>query len=152
MAAKRYLTPEGLEKFKKELDYLKNTKRKEISEKIKYAVSQGDLSENAGYDSAKEEQAFVEGRIRELKAIISQAEVINKGKGERVQIGSFVSLKSKEGKEVFQIVDPKEADVLNKKISFQSPLGKALLNKKKGDIIKFDTPDGRKEYKIEKIN
>jgi len=148
---KKYLTLEGLEKFKKELEYLENVKRKEVSEKIGHAASQGDLKENADYDAAKDEQGFVEGRIRELKGIIAQAEVIEKKETGKVRIGSFVFLNSSEGKEKFQIVGPEEADILNNKISFKSPLGEAILNKKKGDVVRINTPDGKKEYKIEEI-
>ncbi len=147
----KYLTPEGFEKMKKELEYLEKVKRKEVSEKIKYTASQGDLSENAGYDAAKEEQGFVEGRIKELKDIIAQAKVIEKKESGNVQIGSFVVLNSEEGKNKFQIVSPEEADILKGKLSFESPLGAALLNKKKGDIVKIDTPGGLKEYKINEI-
>jgi len=148
----KYLTPEGLEKMKKELEYLEKVKRKEVSEKLKQTASQGDLSENAGYDAAKEEQGFVEGRIKELKEIIAQAEVIKKKESGNVQIGSFVVLDSEERKNKFQIVSPEEADILKAKLSFKSPLGEALLNKKKGDIVKIDTPDGLKEHKIIKID
>jgi len=148
---KKYLTLEGLEKFKKELEYLEKVKRKEVSERIRHTASQGDLKENAGYDAAKEEQGFVEGRIRELKTIVAQAEVIKKKENGKVKIGSFVFLKSSEGKEKFQIVSQEEADILNNKISFKSPLGEALLNKKKGNIVRINTPDGKKEYKIDKI-
>ena len=137
--------------MKKELEYLEKVKRKEVSEKIKYTASQGDLSENAGYDAAKEEQGFVEGRIKELKDIIAQAKVIEKKESGNVQIGSFVVLNSEEGKNKFQIVSPEEADILKGKLSFESPLGAALLNKKKEDIVKIDTPGGLKEYKINEI-
>ena len=164
----KYLTKEGLEKLKKELDYLEKVKRKEISERIRHTVSQGDLKENAGYDAAKEEQGFIEGRIKELKEILSQAKIIEKREGNKVQIGSFVCLESfeedksssrpsprKRGSEAegesFQVVGPEEADILQGKISFKSPLGSAILNKKKGDIVKIDTPEGRKEYEIVEI-
>ena len=147
----KYLTQDGLEKLNKELEYLKNTKRKEVAEKLKQAISQGDLKENAGYDAAKDEQGFIEGRIRELKGIIGQAEMIEKKESNKVQIGSLVFLSSNDGEEKFQLVGPEEADILENKISFESPLGKALLNKEKGDIIKVNTPGGKKEYKIEGI-
>ncbi len=147
----KYLTADGLAKLKKELEYLEKEKRREVSERLRQAVSQGDLSENAGYDAARDEQEFVEIRIKELKATIAQAKIIEKEKSNKVQIGSFVSLKSKEGKEEFQIVGPEEADVLNNKISFQSPLGKAILNKQEGETMKINTPGGEKEYKILKI-
>ena len=144
----KYLTPEGLEKFKKELDYLENVKSREISEKIKDAASQGDLKENAGYHAAKEQQGFLIGKIKELKAIISRAEVIEKKDSDKVQIGSLVSLKSGDEKENFQIVEPEETDIMNNKISFKSPLGGAILNRKKGDIVKINTPKGKIEYEI----
>lgn len=148
----KYLTPEGLEKLKKELEYLQNIKRKDISENIRHTASQGDLKENAGYDAAKDEQGFVEGRIKELGEIIGQAEVIEKKESNKVQIGSFVFLSSGEGEEKFQIVGPEEADILGNKISFESPLGEALLGKKKGDIVKVNAPGGKKEYKIVEID
>lgn len=151
MTAKRYLTKEGLEKFKKELDYLEKVKRREVSEKIRHTASQGDLKENAGYDAAKEEQGFVEGRIKELKAVLAQAEVIESNAGEKVQIGSMVFLSSKEGKDEYQIVGPEEADISSGKISFRSPLGEALLDKKKGEKLRVETPGGKKEYKISDI-
>jgi len=147
----KYLTPDGLEKLRQELEHLEKVKRKEVAEKLRQAVSQGDLSENAGYDSARDEQEFVERRIKELKSIINQVKIINKEKTNKVQIGSFVLLKSKEGKEEFQIVGSEEADVLNSRISFLSPLGKALLEKREGETIKINTPEGEKEYKIIKI-
>jgi len=147
----KYLTQEGLEKLKKELEYLEKVKRKEVSERIRHTAAQGDLKENAGYDAAKEEQGFVEARVRQLKEIINQAKVIEKKDNGKVQVGCFVYLKSEYGEDRFQIVGPDESDVLNNKISFQSPLGEKLLNKKKGETVKIDAPDGKKEYKILKI-
>ncbi|MBL7142551.1 MAG: transcription elongation factor GreA [Candidatus Pacebacteria bacterium] len=147
----KYLTSDGLAKLKKELEYLEKEKRKEVAERLRQAVSQGDLSENAGYDAARDEQEFVERRIKELKETIVQVKIIEKEKSNKVQIGSFVSLKSKEGKEEFQIVGPEEADVLNNRISFLSPLGEAILNKQEGETMKINTPGGEKEYKILKI-
>ena len=147
----KYLTEEGLKKLKKELEYLEKIKRKEISERIRHTASQGDLKENAGYDAAKEEQGFTEGRIKELKEIINQAKVIKKGKNGLVEIGSSVSLNSDGEKEKFQIVSPEEADILNNKISFKSPLGEELMGKKKGEKVKIDTPEGKKEYNIIEI-
>jgi len=147
----KYLTKEGLEKLKKELEHLETVKRKEVSERIRHTASQGDLKENAGYDAAKEEQGFVEARIRELKSIINQAQVISNKGNDKVQIGCSVLLESTDGKDEFQIVGPEEADILEGKISFKSPLGGALLEKKKGDIIKIETPSGQKEYKIIQI-
>jgi len=144
----KYLTSEGLEKFKKELEYLKTVRRKEVSKRIEHTAAQGDLSENAGYDAAKEEQGFIEGRIKELGEIIAQANVIKNIKKDKIQIGSTVLLESNEGKDKFQIVGPEEADILKGKISFESPLGRALLSKKKKETVKINTSDGVREYKI----
>jgi transcription elongation factor GreA len=148
----KYLTKQGLEKLKKELDYLDKVGRKEVSEKLEEAIAQGDLSENAGYDAAKEKQGFIERRIKELRETIAQAKIIKKEKGDKVQIGSLVFLKSKEQEEKFQLVGPEESNILEGKISFESPLGSSILGKKQGDVLKIDTPEGKKEYKIIKIN
>lgn len=147
----KYLTKNGIEKIKKELEHLENVKRKEVIEKIKHAVSQGDLRENAGYAAAKEEQSFIEGRIKELKSIISQAKVITKTNNEKVHLGSTVYLESKQGKEKYQIVSGEEANILQGKVSFNSPFGRALLAKKQGDVVKINTLLGKSEYKIIKI-
>jgi len=147
----KHLTQEGLEKLKEELDHLKTVARKEVQEKIRHSAAHGDLKENAGYHAAKEDQSFIEGRILQLQDIISQSQVVEKQQGGGVQIGSVVCLKSKEGDEQYQIVEPEEADILAGKISLKSSLGASLLGKKKGDIIKFTTPEGKKECKITKI-
>lgn len=155
----KYLTKESLEKFKKELDYLKTEKRKEIGEKLKVAISFGDLSENAAYQQAKEEQSFLEGRILELEQLIKNAEIIEKNHHTGwVQVGSDVYLNNLAEKkkffkkpEKFQIVGATEADPLAGKISSESPLGKALLNKPKGAIVEIETPRGKVRYKIAKI-
>lgn len=146
-----YLTKDGLNKLKEELNYLEKTERKNVSEKLKQAISEGDLSENAGYEDAKEKQNFIEKRIKELKEIIAQTVIIEKKESDKVRIGSFVFLETNESREKFQIVGSAEADVLKGKISYESPLGKAILNKKKGEVIKISTPDGQKEYKIIEI-
>jgi len=156
---KKYLTKESLEKFKKELDYLRAEKRKEIAEKLKVAISFGDLSENAAYHQAKEEQSFLEGRILELEYLIKSAEIIEeKPHTGWVQVGSVVLLHNlavKKGffkkPEKFEIVGATEADPLAGKISSESPIGKALMNKPKGAIIEVETPQGKVKYKIAKI-
>lgn len=147
----KYLTPAGLEKLKKELFFLEKVERKNVSEKLRQALAEGDLKENAGYDVAREKQGFVEARIKQLKEIISQAKLIKKAEGNKVQIGSSVFLKSKEGREKFQLVGSEETDILQGKISFESPLGSAILNKKEGEVVRISTPEGEKEYKIIKI-
>ncbi len=143
-----YLTKEGLENLKEELRVLETEKTKEVSEKLKAAIEQGDLSENAAYDAAREEQGLLESKIRELRSIISQAKIISGKSNGKIEIGATVILFSKDGKEEFLLVGPEEADILNNKISFKSPLGSALLGKKKGDVVDIDTPSGKKQYKI----
>jgi len=148
-----YISPEGLEKLKKELDYLKNTKRKEIVESLQRAIDFGDLSENSEYLEAKETQAFVEGRILELEAFIKEALILPKNRqGNSAQIGStvLVSLDStqKSDKEKFKIVGAEEANPLEGKISADSPFGKAILSKQKGSIVQVDTPRGKVYYRI----
>ena len=144
----KYLTPEGLEKFKEELHHLESVKRKELADKLNYAISFGDLKENSAYHEAKEAQGFLEGRILELKAIISNAKIIEKKNTGSVGLGSTVCLSSAEGNEEYSIVSPEEADVFKGKISYQSPLGKLLMGKSKGIKIKMDTPAGKSEYEI----
>lgn len=163
----KYLTRESLEKFKKELDYLEKVERRKIAEKLKYASSFGDLTENAAYDEAKDAQGFLEARILELKQIIAEAKVINKKNNGRIQVGSFVWLTSgnkeqnaqytgrrttRYKKEKFQIVEPEEADPVAGKISYKSPLGEILLGKKEGAALKLITPGEKKIYKIAKID
>jgi transcription elongation factor GreA len=147
----KYFTKQGLQKFKKELDYLEKVKRKEVIEKIKYAADQGDLSENAGYTTAKEEQSFIESRIKELKEIVAQAQVIHGSSNGKVEPGSIIYLESKEGKEKYQIVASEEADILAGKVSSQSPFGRSFLGKKQGDVVEINVPAGKKKYKIIKV-
>jgi transcription elongation factor GreA len=156
----KYLTTESLVKFKKELDFLKTEKRKEIGEKLKVVISFGDLSENAAYSQAKEEQSFLEGRILELEHLIKNSEIVEKKHHTGwVQIGSVVylhNLAEKKGlfkkPEKFEIVGAAEADPLAGKISVESPIGKALLNKPKGAVVEIETPQGKIKYKIAKIS
>lgn len=150
------LTREGLKKVQEELDYLKNVKRKEIAERIKEAISYGDLSENSEYEDAKNEQAFCEGRILELEEKIKHAKVITEHKQAKViQLGSKVSVKNfsskTEGKEEYTIVGSTEADPLNQKISNESPIGHALLDHKVGDIVTVTVPAGVFDYKVLRI-
>ena len=147
----KYLTAEGLAKIKKELDYLKNVKRKEVSEKISFSASFGDLKENAAYDTAKEEQGFVEGRIAELEEIINQAEILKKNVAGTIQLGSVVLVSSHNKKEKFQIVEPEEADIDKGKISYKSPLGEVLLGKRRGAKVEIEAPDGRIGYQIVEV-
>ena len=148
----KYLTPEGLKKIKKELDFLKNVKRKEIAKRLKKAISFGDLSENADYSQTKEDQAFLEGKIAEFEETIISAALVKKKSKSIVQIGSVVLTESKGKKEKFEIVGQEETDSLKNKISINSPLGKAILNKHKGETVKIATPEGEIRYKILKID
>ena len=147
----KYLTPGGFENLKRELNHLVNVKRKEMAERLKHAASFGDLKENAAYDEAKEAQGFLECRISELKEIINSAKLIEKNQTKEVRIGSVVLLTSGRKKEEFQIVGPEEADIFCGKISYQSPLGKILLERTKGDKVILKTPGGKTEYKILEI-
>jgi transcription elongation factor GreA len=145
----KYLTKEGLEKLKSELEHLKKDERIKIAEELKEAISFGDLSENAAYDEAKENQAFLEGRIAELEKLINSAKVIceNENNG-WVQVGSFVTLDDGKSKEKYHIVGEEEADPMSQKLSFKSPLGAALINKPKGTVVDVKTAKGITKYKI----
>lgn len=143
-----FLTKEGFEKLKEELKILETERRREVSEKLNQAILQGDLSENAAYEAAKEEQGFVEGKIRELRDILGQAAIISGKSNGKVKIGSTVVLQSKDGRNEFLIVGPEEADILKNKISFKSPLGSAIFGKQKGDLVEVNTPSGKKQYKV----
>ncbi len=146
-----YLTAEGLEKLKKELETLETVTRRELAEKLNYAISFGDLKENAAYHQAKEQQAFVEGRISELKAIIANARVAERQDNGAVQIGSRITLATGEVVEEYCVVGSDEADVFCGKISYKSPLGQAIFGKKIGCKICLETPRGKTEYEIRKI-
>lgn len=151
------VTKEGLDKLKEELDHLKTVKRKEVAERIKEAISYGDLSENSEYEESKNEQAFVEGRILELEEKIKHAKIITEThKTKSVQLGTTVYLenltKKKDEHEVYTIVGSTEADPFAGKISNESPVGSALLDKQKGDKIKVIAPAGTIEYEIVKID
>ncbi len=145
MADEIYLTSEGIENLQKELDHLKSHSREKISERLRAAIQMGDLSENADYISAKEEQGFIEGRIQELEMTLKKAVVIDISTQNQdiIQIGSKVKVKE-EGysEETFFIVGSKEADPDNGKISYESPIGRALLNHRIGDIVRVVTPGG----------
>lgn len=152
---KNILTYEGLKKYEDELHDLKVIKRKEVAEKIKEAREQGDLSENAEYDAAKDEQRDIEARIDELEKILKNAEVVVEDEVDlgRINIGCKVLIRDMEYKEdmSFKIVGSTEANSLKGKISNESPLGKALIGAKKGETVKADTPVGIIKYKVLEI-
>ncbi len=144
------LTPEGLAKIKKEYQELTGKRRKEIALRIQKARELGDLTENAEYESAREEQASVEGRIAELEELMKRAKVVesNKKRPKKIEVGCKVRVHLEEKDEEFQIVGAPEADPAGGKISHESPLGQALLGKKVGDKIEVDAPVGKLIYKI----
>lgn len=152
MNKKVLLTAEGLKKIKDELRILKEDRRKEVIERIQEAVSHGDLSENADYAQAKEEQAFIEGRIQELEEMFKNAEIIeHSGNHNIVSIGSTVTLKI-DGKEVkYTIVGPNEANPAAGKISNESLVGKALLGAKLGQKVEVETAVGKTTYEVTAI-
>jgi transcription elongation factor GreA len=149
---KHIMTYEGIKKLEDELEYLKTVKRKEITEKIKVALSFGDLSENSEYDDAKNEQAFVEGRIVQLENMLRNASVIDDSEipTDIVSVGSIVTVKDYDFDEEvdYIIVGSAEADPLNNKISNESPVGSGLVGKKVGDIVVIQIPDGVSKYEI----
>jgi len=147
---KEYLTKEKLEELTKELDYLKKTKRREVADSLEYAKSMGDLSENAEYQEAREMQAEVEDRVSKLENILKHAEILHAHKGGNITIGSTVVIKKSGDKDTqtYQVVGSEEADVLKGKISNQSPIGRAVVGKKKGDKFDISTPKGKIGYEI----
>lgn len=150
---KNLLTREGLKKYEDELHDLKVVKRKEVAQKIKEAREQGDLSENAEYDAAKDEQRDIEARIEELEKILKNVEVVDMDEDhnlEQVGFGLVVKVKDNEFQDEmeFKIVGATEANSLKGKISNESPLGKALLGAKKGDVVSVEAPAGMIEYTI----
>ncbi len=153
MSELQYLTTEKFSELKKELEYLKTTRRKEVAEQLEYAKRLGDLSENAEYHQAREDQAIVEDRIGHLEDLIKNAKIASAGGSDLIIVGSTVSLtKGGENKSfVYTIVGSEEADMSHGKVSNMSPLGSALLGHKAGDSIKVTTPKGIVTYKIETI-
>lgn len=152
MSLKEYISEEGLEKLKAELDDLKTSKRQEVAQRLEEAKKMGDLSENAEYTEARDAQEFNERQIAELEDLIKKAIVIGKTKNkDEIQVGSTFSVKSHGKIQELTIVGSEEADPATGKISNESPLGKSFLGKKKGDEVKVKTPKGEVKYTIEKI-
>ena len=145
------MTQTGLNKLQDELQEFKTEKRPLVIARIKAARELGDLSENADYQDAREEQAFIEGRIQELEAMIKSAEVSGGGKQGEVALGSKVTLEVGGGTLAFTIVAPNESDPSGGMISYESPIGSALIGKTAGATVSVKTPDGMAEYKIAKI-
>lgn len=151
------LTREGLEKIKNELQYLKTVRRKEIAERIKSTRKYGDISENSEYDDAKNEQAFVEGRIKDLEQILRNVKLIEENNDSEdintVRLGATVKLEDMESGESFTytLVGSAEADPSENRISNESPVGQAIIGKKEGDVVEVEVPVGKIAYKITQV-
>lgn len=153
MSKKYLLTQDGLNKLNEELKHLVTDKRKEVIERIREAAAHGDLSENADYAQAREEQSFVEGRVQEIEDIIKNAEIIatNSGRGGTVTIGSTVKIKANGTEKKYTIVGSNEANPKEGKISNESLVGRSLLGKKIHEKFSITTPAGEMEYEIVSI-
>jgi transcription elongation factor GreA len=143
------LTKEGLDKLATELEELRTVRRAEVAERIKYAKDFGDISENAEYEAAKNEQGMLEGRILTLEMMVRNAVIIEQVEvGGVVQVGSTVEVKDEFGTQAFTIVGPAEVDVTSGRISMESPVGKALLGRRIGDKVEVQSPGGVRELKV----
>ena len=147
-----YLTPEGELKLKAELAELTGPRREELAQRLRSAIQMGDLSENADYHKAKEDQAFLEGRIQEIEAVLRSAVIIEKTNGDTVNVGSHVTVQEDNyDPEKYYLVGAKEADPRNGKISNESPIGQALIGHKAGEVVEAETPGGKIKFKILKV-
>ncbi len=146
------ISEEGLEKLKEELDYLRGTKRREVAKRIKEALDFGDISENSEYDDAKNEQAFLEGKIKELEQMIKNAKVINKDDIDTTEVGVGTTVKVEDLDEddivEYSIVGPAETDPDHNIISNESPIGRGLLGNRVGDEVEIEVPMGTIRYKV----
>ena len=151
--AEELISQEKFEELTRELDGLRTTRRREVAEQLEYARSLGDLSENAEYHEAREMQAAVEERIGKLEQILKNAKIVRGGKSDMAGMGSTVLVQKigGEDKHTYTIVGAEESDILSGKVSYHSPLGAALLGKKRGDEFSFHTPRGTQKYKILKV-
>ena len=148
MTQEQYVTKEGLKALEEELQQLKTIRRREIADAITAAKEQGDLSENAEYQQAKDEQRRMEEKISELEVTVKRAQVIGKSSTEQVDIGNIVTIECDGAQKEYRIVGSNEANPLEGKISNESPIGRALLGKKKGESASIPTPVGDKECSI----
>ena len=148
-----YLTSEKFTELKKELEHLKTVRRKEVAESLEYARSLGDLSENAEYQEARDMQAAIEERISHLEQVIKEAKIVSHDKSDVVGLGSEVCIQKAgdKGNICYTIVGSEEANIHDKKLSYLSPLGEALMGKGKGEEIQFETPNGKQKYKLLKV-
>ncbi len=157
MAAREiHLTPEGLEQLQGELDHLRSVRRKEVARRIHDASETGGTVDNAEYDEAKNEQAFVEGRVRELESLLSNAVAVTSGEKRKtrksVEFGSSITVRTTTGEKVYRLVGSAEAAPLEGKISNESPVGSALIGHKVGDTVEVKTPSGVMELTITRVS
>lgn len=150
---KEYLTQEKFDELKVELEHLRRVRRKEVAENLEYAKSLGDLSENAEYHEARDEQAKIEERISQLESVLKVAEIVKPHHSSVVEIGSTVTVQKKDDpkEKTFAIVSSEESDIEAGKISYRSPLGESLLGKKKDDTFSLVTPNGTMQYTVVSI-
>jgi transcription elongation factor GreA len=152
MAQQTYLTPEGAAKLKAELAELTGPRREELAQRLRAAIQMGDLSENADYHKAKEDQSFLEGRIQEIEAVLRTAVIVEKTHSDVVMVGSRVTVQEDNyDPETYHVVGAKEADSRKNKISNESPIGKALMDHKAGDVVEAEVPDGKIRFRILKV-
>jgi len=154
MPEEQYLTQEKYDELKEELSHLTTVRRKEIAESLDYARSLGDLSENAEYSEARDLQAATEERIRYIESVLASAKILQKRRSTTVTLGSKVTI-CKQGESephTYTIVGSEETNMLERKLSHLSPLGEALMGKKKGEEFTFETPSGKQKYTIQAVN
>ena len=152
MTQHMYLTPDGAAKLEAELKELTGPRREELSQRLRSAIQMGDLSENADYHKAKEDQGFLEGRIQEIEAVLRTAVIVEKKHSDVVTVGSTVTVQEESfSADTYYLVGAKEADPRKSKISNESPIGKALMDHKVGDVVEAETPGGKIKFKILKI-
>jgi len=149
------LTKEGFKKLTEELEELEQKERPSVAKRLEEAIAQGDLSENAAYEEAKEQQSRMEGRISEIKKILNDAEVIEEEqqRGGIIRIGTTLKAQGSDSTDrVFTITGREESDPTHGKLSYDSPLGRAFMNRKRGDEVEIETPSGKKKYTILEVN
>lgn len=151
MSEHEYLTQTKFDEFKKELEQLKTVRRKEVAESLEYAKALGDLSENAEYHEARDQQAATEDRIAHLERVLKFATIISSHNTDFVAMGSLVTIKRDKIEQTLTLVGSEESDMASGKVSVKSPLGAAIVGKKKGDTFSFKTPSGMMEYVVVKI-
>jgi transcription elongation factor GreA len=152
MTDKYYLTREGADKMRRELEDMTTRQREELSKRLRTAIQQGDLSENADYHKAKEDQAFLEGKIQEYEEILAGVVIIEEKKGGLIDVGSWVVIQEEgQNEERYQVVGAKEANPREGRISNESPIGSALLGHKAGETVVVKTPGGEMKFKVLKV-